>query len=61
MIVNCWIFFCYLFVIPVILGVLNVEKFKTNFAKSGISCPKGRSNKKKKKIKPYPQNTTTLN
>ena len=42
---------------PVILGILNPENFKTNTAKGGISCPKGRSRKKKTKQTPYPQNT----
>lgn len=46
-----------LFVMPVILGILNPENFKTNTAKGGIACPKGRSRKKKKKQTPYPQNT----
>ena len=40
---------------PVILGILNPENFKTNTAKGGIACPKGRSRKKKQT--PYPQNT----
>ena len=40
---------------PVILGILNPENFKTNTAKGGIACPKAEAEKKKKK--PYPQNT----
>lgn len=40
---------------PVILGILNPENFKTNTAKGGIACPKAEVEKKKKK--PYPQNT----
>ena len=47
---------------PVILGILNPENFKTNTAKGGIACLKGRSRnkaevEKNKKKKPYPQNT----
>lgn len=42
-------------VMPVILGILNPENFKTNTAKGGIACPKAEVEKKKKK--PYPQNT----
>lgn len=36
-------------VMPVILGILNPENFKTNTAKGGIACPKAEVEKKKKK------------
>ena len=34
-------------VMPVILGILNPENFKTNTAKGGIACPKAEVEKKK--------------
>lgn len=58
-----------LFVMPVILGILNPENFKTNTAKGGIACLKGRSRnkaevekkKKKKNLILRTLSTTTLN